>query len=57
VIVIWVVDTDAARRALTRGLLRCPQGGLRGQGVLRGWASARTRHIRLPGGAAGRRPS
>jgi hypothetical protein len=47
VIVIWVVDTDAARRALVRGLLRCPQPDC--VGVLRGWASARTRSIRHAG--------
>ncbi|MBE1609626.1 DUF6431 domain-containing protein [Actinopolymorpha pittospori] len=45
---IWVVDVDAARRPLLRGRLRCPQPDC--AGVLRSWASARTRSLRLPGG-------
>jgi hypothetical protein len=48
VIVIFVVDAGAARRALTGGLLRCPQEGC--AGVLRPWASARARSVRVPGG-------
>jgi hypothetical protein len=37
VIVLWVVDAEAARRLLRAGLLRCPDC----RGTLRAWASAR----------------
>lgn len=43
---LWVVDTAAARQALRAGLLRCPDC----RGVLRPWARARSRAVRLPGG-------
>jgi len=46
VIVLWVVDAEAARRLLRAGRLRCPDC----RGTLRGWASARPRRVRLPGG-------
>jgi Domain of unknown function (DUF6431)/Homeodomain-like domain len=46
VIVLWVVDAEAARRLLRAGLLRCPDC----QGPLRPWASARARRVRVPGG-------
>jgi transposase-like protein len=46
VIVLWVVDAEAARRLLRAGGLRCPDC----RGVLRGWAGARPRRVRLPGG-------
>ena len=45
---IFVVDAGAARRAVAGGLLRCPQEGC--GGVLRPWASARARSVRVPGG-------
>jgi hypothetical protein len=48
VIVIFVVDISAARQALAGRLLRCPQEGC--GGVLRPWASARARRIRVLGG-------
>jgi hypothetical protein len=48
VIVIFVVDASAARRALAGRLLHCPQEGC--GGALRPWASARTRRIRVLGG-------
>jgi Domain of unknown function (DUF6431)/Homeodomain-like domain len=47
VIVVWVVDAEAARRLLRAGRLRCPDC----PGTLRAWASARPRRVRLPGGA------
>jgi hypothetical protein len=50
VIVIFVVDAAAARQALAGRLLRCPQDGC--GGVLRPWASARARRIRVPGGGS-----
>ena len=43
------MDASAARRAVAGGLLRCPQEGC--GGVLRPWASARARSVRVPGGA------
>lgn len=46
VIVIWVVDAVAARRALRAGLLRCADC----RGVLGPWAMARVRRIRVLGG-------
>jgi transposase-like protein len=46
VIVIWVVDVVAARRALRAGLLRCPDC----RGALGPWATARARRIRVLGG-------
>lgn len=49
---IFVVDAGAARQAVAGGLLRCPEEGC--GGVLRPWASARARCIRVPGGGQAR---
>ena len=45
---IFVVDAGVARQAVAGGLLRCPDEGC--GGVLRPWASARARRVRVPGG-------
>ncbi|HEY1915860.1 MAG TPA: hypothetical protein VGH27_09825 [Streptosporangiaceae bacterium] len=45
---IFVVDAGAARQALAGGLLHCP--GESCGGVLRPWATARPRRVRVPGG-------
>ncbi|MGW6413537.1 DUF6431 domain-containing protein [Streptomyces vinaceus] len=47
---LWVVDAIAARQALRAGLLSCPDC----RGVLRPWATARARTVRLPGGRQAR---